>query len=697
MATSPAKIVLSRSQDIPFNKLVLSQANVRKVKAGVSIADLAEDIVNRTLLHGLPVRPRLDAEGKETGIYEVTPGGRRYRALELLVKQKRLSRTAPIPCVIRTGGLGEEDSLAENLQRVALHPLDQFRTFQTLRDKGLSEEDIAARFFITPAVVKQRLRLASVSPRLLDLYAEDGMTLELVMAFSVSSDHEHQEQVWASLTQPWQREAHHIRRALTADSIPAHDKRAQLVGLDAYVAAGGPVMRDLFTPDDGGWLGDVPLLERLAAEKLAKAAETVMEEGWKWIEVETDFLYGHTAGQRRLRGEVIARTEQEEARYAELQDEYDRLAREHDDDGEISEEVDQRLTAITGEIAVLEQRPVRYDPEEIARAGCYVSIGSDGQLRVERGYVRPEDEPLVEEPVAPDADLAEEDVDAEGARIPAAAHVVHTGGSVSQEPEPEDEGLKPLPERLVMELTAFRTLALRDALAQDPDTAFIAALHLLCLQLFYYRSSNSCLQITARSPGFMAEPPGLADSIPAQSITARHENWEGQLPDDPRDLWDALVGFDADSRAALFAHCVGLTVHAVQSSGVYGPESRHHADRLASAVNLDMAVVGWVPTALNYLGRVTKARILEAVVEAKGEAAARQIDHLRKPDMAVQAELMLAGTNWLPALLRTPEQEMAALEEGAGTVTKPVTEARPDDVVPSVEEPQAAEQSIAAE
>ncbi len=696
MAANTAKIVLSRSQDIPFNKLVLSQANVRKVKAGVSIADLAEDIANRTLLHGLPVRPRLDAEGKETGIYEVAPGGRRYRALELLVKRKRLSRTAPIPCVIRTGGLGEEDSLAENLQRVALHPLDQFRTFQTLRDKGLSEEDIAARFFITPAVVKQRLRLASVSPKLLDLYAEDGMTLEMVMAFSVSSNHEHQEQVWASLTQPWQREPYHIRRALTAGSIPAHDKRAQFVGLDAYVAAGGPVMRDLFTPDDGGWLGDVPLLERLAADKLAKAAETVMEEGWKWMEVDTDFLYGHAAGQRRLRGEVIARTAQEEACYAALQDEYDRLAQEHDDDGEISEEVDQRLTAISGEIAVLEQRPVRYDPEEIARAGCYVSIGSDGLLRVERGYVRPEDEPRVEEPAPPQASPAEEGGDAEGSRIPAVAHVAHTGGSVSQEPEPEDEGLKPLPERLVMELTAYRTLALRDALARDPDTAFIAALHLLCLQLFYHRSANSCLQITARSPGFMAEPPGLADSIPARSINARHENWGEQLPQDPRDLWDALVGFDADSRAALFAHCVGQTVHAVQSSGEYGPESRHHADRLASAVQLDMAVLGWAPTALNYLGRVTKARILEAVTEAKGEAAARQIDHLRKPDMAVQAELMLAGSNWLPALLRTPGQVMAAPEGETNPVKQPAADIEPENTVP-VEDPQEVAQSIAAE
>jgi ParB family transcriptional regulator, chromosome partitioning protein len=105
LAATPKKITLSSSRDIPFNKLILSQSNVRRIKAGVSIEELAEDIARRTLLQSLTVRPVLDAEGAETGMYEIPAGGRRYRALELLVKQKRLSKTAPIPCVIREGGI----------------------------------------------------------------------------------------------------------------------------------------------------------------------------------------------------------------------------------------------------------------------------------------------------------------------------------------------------------------------------------------------------------------------------------------------------------------------------------------------------------------------------------------------------------------------------------------------------------------
>jgi hypothetical protein len=135
----PFRITLSASRDIPFNKLVLSQANVRRTKTGVSIEDLAEDIARRTLLQSLSVRPVLDAQGKETGMFEVPAGGRRFQALELLVRQKRMTRTQPVPCVVREGGLAEEDSLTENVQRVALHPLDQFRAFQTLREKGLCQ------------------------------------------------------------------------------------------------------------------------------------------------------------------------------------------------------------------------------------------------------------------------------------------------------------------------------------------------------------------------------------------------------------------------------------------------------------------------------------------------------------------------------------------------------------------------------
>jgi ParB family chromosome partitioning protein len=159
MIKSVQKIQLSASRDIPFNKLVLSQSNVRRIKAGVSIEELAEDIARRTLLQSITVRPVIGEQGVETGMFEIPAGGRRYRALALLVKQKRLAGNASIPCVVRTDGIAEEDSLAENVQRAPLHPLDQFRAFLTLREKGSSEEEIAAVFFVSVAVVGTPRRL----------------------------------------------------------------------------------------------------------------------------------------------------------------------------------------------------------------------------------------------------------------------------------------------------------------------------------------------------------------------------------------------------------------------------------------------------------------------------------------------------------------------------------------------------------
>jgi ParB family transcriptional regulator, chromosome partitioning protein len=378
MATTVQKITLSPSRDIPFNKLLPSQSNVRRVKAGVSVEELADDIARRGLLQGLSVRAVVDQAGVETGMFEIPAGGRRYRALELLVKQKRLAKTAPVPCIVRESGIAEEDSLAENVQRAPLHPLDQFRAFLALREKGQSKEEIAAAFFVSVNVVKQRLKLASVSPALLDVYAEDGMTLDQLMAFTVSGDHERQEQVFERLKASYDKQPYTIRRMLTEGAVRASDKRVQFIGVDAYVAAGGTVLRDLFQGDDGGWLQDVPLVDQMVADKLKVESDAVSAEGWKWIEVAPDFAYGHAFGLRQLRGETIALTAEEEATRDALQAEFDRLSEEYQDADELPDEVDERLSELETALEGFETRPVVFDSAEVARAGRTRAVPRSG-------------------------------------------------------------------------------------------------------------------------------------------------------------------------------------------------------------------------------------------------------------------------------------------------------------------------------
>jgi ParB family transcriptional regulator, chromosome partitioning protein len=664
MAT--AKITLSASRDIPFNKLVLSQSNVRRVKAGVSIEELAEDIARRSLLQSLNVRAVLDADGQETGMFEVPAGGRRFRALELLAKQKRMNKTQPVPCVVRTEGLAEEDSLAENVQRADLHPLDQFRAFQTLREKGLSEEDIAARFFVSLNVVKQRLKLAAVSQKLLEVYAEDGMTLEQLMAFTVTNDQPRQEQVWEALAHSYNKEPYHIRRQLTEGTVRAADKRAQFVGVDVYEAAGGVVLRDLFEHDDGGWLQDPALLDRLVMEKLKAEAETLRAEGWKWIVAAVEFPYGHTAGLRCLDGTMVDLTDEERATREALRAELDRLEADYADADQLPDDVDQRLDEIETALIAFEERPVVYDPADVGRAGAFVSIDSEGKLRIDRGYVNPEDEPPTQatEPNGHDPAAAEPGI------TPRPVITVHTNRvSEPQGEADEDDGLKPLSERLITELTAHRTLALRDALANDPSVAFAAVLHALCLGTFYRMSSGTCLEISTKSASFNAQAPGLADSASAKAIDARHQQWAKQLPQDDDDLWPTLVALDGDSQAALFAHCAAISINAVHEPWNRNPQRLAHADTLARAVNLDMAAAGWKPTVDNYLGRVPKARILDAVREAKGDASVQLIDHLKKPEMAKEAERLLADTGWLPEPLRATDAPIGSGDAESETST----------------------------
>jgi ParB family chromosome partitioning protein len=711
--TNIQKITLASSRDIPFQNLVLSQANVRRVKAGVSVDELAESIARRGLIQSLHVRPVIGEDGAETGKFEVPAGGRRYRALELLVKQKRLAKSAPVPCIVSAADdsvLIDEVSLAENIERAPLHPLDQFRAFHAMREKGMTEEAIAAAFFVDVKVVKQRLRLVTVAPVLLEVYAADEMTLEQLMAFTISSDHARQTQVWEAVKNSWSKEPYQIRRMLTETAVRASDKRVRFLEIAAYEAAGGYVLRDLFQQDDGGWLQDPVLLERLVGDKLKAEAETIAAEGWKWIEVAVGFPYGHTMGLRELLGTAVDLTDEERATREALRDEYDRLEAEYAEAEDLPGEVDQRLGEIERHLSAFDNRPMAFDPEQVGRAGAFVSIDSDGTLLIERGFVRPEDE----KPVASAGEASDDDPDGTSSmdadRNENRAAVISMGGETRASEDDEDEGdaIKPLPERLVIELTAHRTLALRDAVANNPRIAMTALLHKLTTDCFVSRASGAALEANVRDIHLPVQAADLADSCPAQNIDARHASWRADMPLGQGEdvLWDWVHALDEASRQALLAHCLSFGVNALYErpnpySGMgisqHGLDRRlREADRLARTTRLDLVEAGWKPTVANYLGRVTKSRILEAVREGVGEGAAQLIDHLKKGDMAREAERLLDGSGWLPEPLRLDDpnlgQDMAAEDAG---VELPAFLTGDDETQPEDEEER--QQLIAAE
>lgn len=652
-----SKIALVGARDIPLDRLVASDANVRRVKAGVSVEELAEDIARRGLLQSLSVRPVPDGDGAETGKYAVSAGGRRLAALKLLVKQKRLAKSAPVPCIVKTEGIEEEDSLAENTMREALHPLDQFRAFKNLQDAGLSIDEIAARFFVGTQIVRQRLKLAAASPKLLDLYVAEELSLEQLMAFCVTNDLARQEAVWEALSRTYNKDSYTIRRMLTEGAVKAGDRRAVFVGIEAYEAAGGVILRDLFQHDQGGWLQDVALLDRLAREKLSKAADDLRAEGWKWSEFACEFPYGHTNGLRRLPSTAPRILNEEKERYDAALEEYDALSDEHAGSEELPEDIDQRMSELEEIIDAIEQRPAIFDPADMARGGVFVSVDSDGALKVERGYVRPEDEAPVGQ--REEANSQHSGSDENG--VHSVSTRASTEGGSTGDADIEAEVSSKLSDRLRTELSAHRTIALRVKLSADPEAAFLAATHALALNVFYGSAQHSCLDITLRSAQIGSHAPGAGDAPAASSLQEAFGQWQLRLPQHPAELWSWLIAQSAEDRAALFAFCVGFGVNAL-----YLPHERHnaafdHADFLAEHFVLDMRDF-WRPTVENYFGKVTKQLIVAAVREAKGEATAQMISHLKKADMAAEAERLLEGSGWLPEILRSQHFDAPVIE-----------------------------------
>lgn len=375
---------------------------------------------------------------------------------------------------------------------------------------------------------------------------------------------------------------------------------------------------------------------------------------------------GHTRDFAEIDGTEVPLSDEDTARLEALRAEQEAIEAEYAQADEYPDEVDARLGEIEQAILALEERPLAFDPADMARAGAFVSLASDGTLQVERGFVLPEDMPAEPEAVDDAGGADGYDYAAYDGRDDRIADDGGDGGGVGDttasnvEPEEED-GIKPLPERLLTELTAWRTLALRDAFASNPHIALTEFLHTLVRDVYWQTPGADCLEAYVREIPLPVHSPDMPGSVAAHALRQRNEGWKHDLPEDEDALWRWIEGLDDTSRMALLAHCLSFGVNALyERMPSYGAVSQRsvterlsRADRLASALSLDLVEAGWQPTVENYLGRVTKARILQAVQEARGNEAAARIAHLKKPDMAREAERLLEGSGWLPEALRT--------------------------------------------
>ena len=254
-------------REIPLSRLTLAPENVRRTPPDAQAdAELKASIAAIDLLENLVVRPDEPDDNGER--YAVVAGGRRLKAMRELAADGVIDAAHPVPCQIRSGDVEPAElSLAENVVRVAMHPADQVVAFSKLVQAGQPVSSIAARFGVSERMVEQRLRLGNAAPELLDVYRANEIDLEVLKAFAVTADRQRQMAVWEQVSgQGYRPSAWQVKRLLTEERIPGASAIARFVGVEAYEAAGGQVLRDLFAHDDetGVWFEDPVLLEKLA-------------------------------------------------------------------------------------------------------------------------------------------------------------------------------------------------------------------------------------------------------------------------------------------------------------------------------------------------------------------------------------------------------------------------------------------------
>src|SRR5712664_2441716 len=594
---------MTSTTSIPLDKLASWDGNVRKTAGtDAGLAELAASILAHGLLNNLVVRK--DRKGK----FAVVAGGRRLQALLQLAEYGKIPADHPVPCqVLADETDATEISLAENFVREEMHPADEFDAFRALADKDIPAADIAARFGVTETMVLKRLKLARVSPAIIQAYRDGKTTLDCLMAFAVIDDHKRQEKLWKSCPAWMRTSAVRNRATPTENEIDASDRRVRFVTLKAYEKAGGTVRRDLFAADDDGiFIDDIALLDKLVAGKLENTAASLRAEGWKWVEVLHENGYEILSKFRRVQSAEGPLPEK-------LQAEYDKLAAERkklDAKKNLTEEDEDRLSEIDERVWQLDrERPEAFTPEQKALAGAFIQIERDGKLEIRRGYVTPEDAKSIR-PGSEDS--------------PANAKPTAKAG---------------LSQSLTSDLAGHRTAAMAALLAGSPRVALVAIVHSLGMKAFYSNPFGGAVDFDVASTSY---PPGFQDRCKSRGIDEiekLRKQWEETIPSKQSEFWQWCVDASDKTLLSLLAFFAALTCR--------------NTDQLAAPLGLDMNE-WFTPTAENFFGRTGKDEILKAVKEATGKPVAPATEKLKKTELAAFAERAVKDTGWLPKPLRAP-------------------------------------------
>lgn len=648
---------------IPFSKLYLSDANVRKTRNDQEDAQLSADIEARGLLQNLLV-----TKSKKRGQYAVIAGGRRLRAIGMIIDRGAWAADAEVECKLLEGSedTAGEASLAENFQRVGMSPAEECRAFQHFIKEGSDIAAVAKRFGLTQRFVEGRLRLANLAVPIFEALAAGDITLEIAKAYAATDQHEVQMRVFEQMRHAYNPSADAIRRMVATGSMRGNDPIALLIGEDAYVAAGGKVERDLFS--DAGedrWI-DIEIAHRLASEKMEAEAERLTSEtGLAWISpvaASNSWQARSEMGVSAVRLPPVPVWETARARIDEIDARIDEINAIFDE-GEEQEDVDfgkleAEYEALDAERSDL-SNPVRELPEEWrGEVGRFLVLTTRGEMVLEADYYSEKRLSFETDDQGNVTATAEEQAPTSGSRAsgaPARPEAIAPGSE------------KPISARLFDELAVQRRNILSACLLGDPGLALDFAIFALADNCSYEGKGTSIKAGRPSDPATGEVPQSAAEGILAEAEDGLDKAWQEQGSVAARFI--AFRDLEDDAKAAWLAYAVALSLEAKKG---YGSEYHPVHAVLGSMLDVDVAAL-WRPTAENFFDRVSKTSCLAALTEVGGSDLAARYAASKKADLAKTCETIFAGKAiieqevkeaalaWLPEAMKFS----AAMPEGA--------------------------------
>ena len=634
---------MQTQQSIPLSKLFLSPLNTRQTTEDDDLSNLLPLVRAQGLLQRLVVVPATPEEKKlKKGDFGVVAGGRRLFSLKKLASEKALKPNAPIDCLVVPITAGIAASIAENSARTNLHPADELIAFRTLVDSGTSIEDVAATFGVTPLVVERRLRLTTLSPRLIEEYRKDAIRLDQLQALALTDDHAAQEAAWFD-SPSWEHDPHRLRRMLVQEEPKADsDRRMRFVGLDTYLAAGGRLRRDLFE-EHSGYVLDVGLLDHLARDAMVTTQAKLEAQGWNAVHLmpASNGYNVHTTC-TRLRPSLREPTKKEAKELAKVEKRIEQIeemldAEEENPDVDYDALGDER-NALQEEAGRIKSAREEFSDKQRGRSGVVVSLDADGSLHYDYGVVPRSAGPAPGSPAEDDASPTVRD------KGPRSAHS----------------------EKLVAQLTAHRSAALQAVLTDNPHFALVGLLATMVPRVFDFEHGQAdtglCISTSPSLHSLRNKADDLDTSKAVARVTEVEAQWSKRLAEampneaaeedagghdgtrpDPLVAW--LMSQTSDTLLSLLAYCVGSTVDVTSVR-----ENDHKGEAFAQAVGLIMAQ-WWTATASSYFRHVAKPTILAAVSEVCPTLPAG-LAVMKKEPLAAAAETAIAGKDWLPGPLR---------------------------------------------